>query len=90
MAAPIAPIAGIALKYAAVLACGYLIARRLPERAPDPRADGAMDDMADGFAASADENTVRAGMRWRRAVKIGAVGARIDAAVLTRFRVTRA
>ncbi|MEM9318278.1 MAG: hypothetical protein AAGA70_04650 [Pseudomonadota bacterium] len=89
MAAPLAPVAGIALKYAAAAATGYLLARALPAGDADPRADAAMDAMPDGLTASADDNAARAGFRWRRAVKLGAVGAQIDAALLGRLRVRR-
>ena len=89
MPAPFAPVAGVALKYLTVAAAGYALARMLPNVAPDPRAEAAMDEMPDGFNASADEEATRAGFRLRRAIRIGTVGAKIDAALLARLKVAR-
>ncbi|MEM9756315.1 MAG: hypothetical protein AAF914_09990 [Pseudomonadota bacterium] len=89
MPAPIAPVAGIALKYAAIAAAGFLVARALPAGKPDPRAEAAMDDMPDGLSLSADDDAARAAMRWRRTLRLGAVGAQIDAAFLGRLRMRR-
>ena len=90
MAAPLAPVAGIALKYLTVAAAGYALARMLPNVSPDARAEAAMDAMPDGFNASADDEATRAGFRFRRAIRIGTVGAKIDAAMLARLKVSRA
>ncbi len=90
MAAPLAPAAGIALKYLTIAAAGYAFARMLPNTAPDARAEAALDAMPDGLNASADDEATRASFRWRKVLRIGTIGATIDAAVLARLKVTRA
>ena len=90
MAGPLAPVAGIALKYAVVAAAGYVLARSLPSRDPDPRAEAALDDLPEGLAASACDEATRASWRWRGTVRLGTIGARIDAGLLARLRVNRA
>lgn len=89
MVAPLVPAAGIAMKYLTIAAAGYALARMLPNVAPDPRAEAAMDAMPDGLSASADEQATRASFRWRQALRIGTVGARIDAGVMARLKVSR-
>lgn len=89
MAAPLLPVAGIAMKYVTVAAAGYALARMLPRVEPDPRAEAAMEAMPDGLSASADDTATRASFRWRKALRVGSVGAKIDAALLARLKVTR-
>lgn len=89
MAAQILPVAGIALKYAGIAAAGYTLARMLPRKSPDPRAEAALDDLPEGLDASADDQAARGSFRIRRAVKFGRFGARLDAALLSRIKVTR-
>ena len=43
-----------------------------------------------GSAPRADDTATRASFRWRKALRIGTVGAKVDAAVLARLKVTRA
>ncbi|MBF9029502.1 hypothetical protein HKCCE3408_03750 [Rhodobacterales bacterium HKCCE3408] len=90
MAAPLAPAAGIVLKYAAIAAAGYLLARSLPQDAPDLRAEAALDDMPDGIGVSAQDGTSRARARWRRTVTLGTAGLRFDAGLIARLKVARA
>ncbi|MBF9034936.1 hypothetical protein HKCCE2091_11855 [Rhodobacterales bacterium HKCCE2091] len=90
MAAPFAPVAGIALKYAALAAAGFLAARMLPPKQTDPRFDAALDAMPDGVTLSGGSDTARAGLRLRRALRLGTGGLKLDAGVLARIRVSRA
>lgn len=89
MPAPLVPAAGIAMKYLTVAAAGYALARMMPSVTPDPRAEAALDAMPDGLNASADDSATRAGFRWRKALRVGTLGAQVDAAVLARLKVSR-
>lgn len=90
MALPLAPAAGIAAKYTAVLLAGYTLARALPAKAPDRRVEAAMDELPDGISLSADGDTSRIAARWRRVLTLGGRGVRLDASLFGRLKVARA
>ena len=89
MAAMIPPVMALGLRYAAVAAAGYLLARRLPARSRDRQVDAALDSLPEGLSLSGGD-AARAGLRWRRVLRLGRPVLRIDAACLARLKVTRA
>jgi hypothetical protein len=81
MPLPLAPIAGLALRYGAVALAAYALARRLPRGRTDQRAEDALDDLPEG--ASAHRPADRPGQmnmqaRFRRVVRLGADGPGLD------------
>lgn len=91
MALPLAPIAGVALRYGAVALATYALAR-MAERAPrDQRAEDAMDDLAEGVQFRRESDQVNGAGRFVRTVRVGTrgPGVEIDASALTRIRFRR-
>lgn len=91
MPLPIAPIAGIALRYGAVALASYALTRGL-QRAPyDQRAEDAMEDVPEGLAARRDEGRMAGSGRMRRVIRLGTngPGIEIDATALGRIKLRR-
>lgn len=91
MALPLAPIAGIALRYGAVALVTYAAARRLPRAHRDQRAEDAHDDTVEGAAVRRDPGQVNGTARIKRTVRLGTSGPglEIDASALGRIRFRR-
>lgn len=93
MALPLAPIAGVALRYGAVALAAYALTRRAGPGRVDQRAEDAMDDLPEGFTAHRprDRDQVNASGRVRRVIRLGAAGpgVEIDLSTLTRIRFRR-
>ena len=89
MAFFLTPIAGVALRYAAVATAGYVLARSLPRAEPDERVETAMDDLDDGLSVSSADGAARLAGRLRRSFRLGTSGVRIDASMLGRIKVKR-
>ena len=95
MPLPIAPIAGIAIKYGAValaaLAAGEGLRRAMHPGRTDQRAEDALDDLDEGIALHrpADRAQSNAAARFRRRVRIGTQWWDIDLAAMGRLRVRR-
>ena len=91
MALPLAPIAGVALRYGAIALATYAITRTASGLARDQRAEDAMDDLGEGIGFRRDGEQVNGGGRFKRTVRFGAMGpgVEIDATALTRIRVRR-
>lgn len=94
MPLPIAPLAGIALRYGAVAIAGYVLSRQLARGRTDQLAEDALDDVAEGATAhrSHDRDQINATARFRRIIRLGAQGPgiEIDASALGRIRFRRA
>lgn len=91
MALPLAPIAGLALRYGAVALTAYAIARAA-ERAPrDQRAEDAMDDMPEGIHIRRETDRVSGAGRIVRTFRVGpgGLGIEVDATALGRIRFRR-
>ncbi len=88
MPLPLAPIAGIALRYGAVAMVGYFVARNVARAPRDMRGDEAMDDLAEGLSLRRDTEELHATGRWRRVIRLGdsGPGLEIDATSLARIR----
>lgn len=91
MPLPIAPIAVLALRYGAVAAASYAIARRVERAHFDQRAEEAMDDVNEGIAVRRDDNQYNCAVRYRRVVRFGATGpgVEIDVTALGRLKFRR-
>lgn len=94
MALPLAPIAGLALRYGAVALAGYALSRHIAHGRTDQRAEDAFDDAPEGLTAHrpADRDQINATGRLRRVIRFGSTGPgfEIDATALARIRFRRA
>lgn len=90
MPLPLAPIAGIAIRYGAVAVATYAITRRISIQRGhfDQRGEEAMDDVNEGFTVRRDPEQFNGTTRFRRVVRLGAdgPGVEIDITALGRIR----
>ncbi len=95
MALPLAPIAGVALRYGAVALVAYVATRRglIPRGRTDQRAEDAMDELPEGVTAhrADDRDQFNGAARFRRTVRVGTQGpgVEIDLSALGRLRLRR-
>ena len=88
---PLAPIAGIALRYGAVAVAAYAVTRRIERGHFDQRADEAMDDVNEGLSVRRDADQLNGTGRIRRVVRFGCSGrgVEIDVTALGRIRIRK-
>lgn len=88
MALPLAPIAGLALRYGAVAVATYALTRTVGRGRRDQRAEDAFDEVHDGVTLRRDGGQTNATGRFRRVIRIGATGPgiEIDATAMGRVR----
>ncbi len=90
MPLPLAPIAGIALRYGAVAVATYAITRRIRIQKGhfDQRGEDAMDDVGEGISLRREPEQVNGATRFRRVVRLGSAGpgVEIDVTALGRIR----
>jgi hypothetical protein len=93
MALPLAPIAGIALRYGAVALAAYAATRAISPGRTDQRAEDAMDRLPEGLTGHAprDREQMNGTARFRRVIRLGNAGpgVEIDAAAFGRIRFRR-
>jgi len=91
MPLPLAPIAGMAIRYGTVALAAYGIRRALRKGRTDQRAEDALDDMDEGLAVHhpADRGQTNAAARFKRVLRFGGTAVEIDAAALGRFRIRK-
>ena len=91
MPLPLAPVAGLALRYGAVALATYALARSATPVRRDQRHEDAMDEMEEGLGFRRDSDQVNGGGRVRRVIRVGpsGPGIEIDATALGRIRVRR-
>lgn len=91
MPLPIAPIAGLALRYGAVAVATYAVARRLDRGCYDQRAQDALDELDEGVTLRRDGDQVDATGRFRRVIRVGhdGPGVEVDITGLTRIKLRR-
>jgi hypothetical protein len=91
LAIPLTPIAVAALRYGAVAAIAYAVARRARPQAVPPAAEAAMDRMPEGVHVGHAPGQVNATARWKRGIRLGGTGpgVEIDLAALARLRLRR-
>ena len=93
MALPLAPIAGVALRYGAVALATYVVTRGIHRGHIDQRAEDAMDEVAEGLSAHrpTDRDQVNGAARFRRVIRVGnsGPGVEIDITALGRMKFRR-
>jgi hypothetical protein len=93
MALPLAPLAGIALRYGAVALAGYAFSRKFQRGHIDQRGEDALDGVPEGLTAQRprDRDQMNITARLRRIVRLRKTGPglEIDASVLARLRMKR-
>ncbi len=93
MALPLAPIAGVALRYGAVALAAYVVTRGIHRGRVDQRAEDAMDEVAEGLSAHrpADREQFNGAARFRRVIRVGTTGpgVEIDITALGRMKLRR-
>lgn len=89
MAVPLAPLAGIALRYGAVAVATYAAARAVPKLRRDQAVEDCLDTVEEGVEARRDGEQVNATGRFRRVIRVGNYGVEVDASALARVRVRR-
>jgi len=91
MALPLAPIAGVALRYGAVALATYAATRAIPKLRRDQAVEDALDEVNEGLETRRDPEQVNATARFRRVIRLGRTGpaVEVDAAALSRIRVRR-
>lgn len=91
MAVPLAPIAGVALRYGALAVAGYAIARSSKKLRRDQRAEDALDETEEGVSWRTDPGQMNASGRVRRVLRFGhsGPGVEIDATGWTRIKVRK-
>jgi hypothetical protein len=88
MALPLAPVAGVVLRYGLVAATAYAVARRAQNAPRDQRAEDAMDRVDEGMSWRREDDQLNANTRWRRVIRLGSdgPGIEIDATSISRIR----
>ena len=91
MAIPLAPVAGLALRYAAVAGAAYLVTRQLERGRLAQAVEDEMDATPEGVTTRREDGQVNASARLRRIVRLGqrGPGLSLDATLLGRIRVRR-
>ncbi|PWE33438.1 hypothetical protein DDZ14_04365 [Maritimibacter sp. 55A14] len=93
MALPLAPIAGVALRYGTLALAAYALSRRVGRSATDQGAEDALDRVPEGICAHRprDRRQANASARFRRVIRLGedGPGLEIDATALGRIRLRR-
>ena len=91
MALPLAPVAGIALRYAAVAGAVWLVTRRLERGRLSQPVEDEMDETPEGLTTRHDKGQMNAAARLRRVIRLGrqGPGVSVDATVLGRVKVDR-
>lgn len=88
MPLPIAPIAGLAIRYGAVALATYAVSRRIERAHFDQRGEEAMDDVNEGLSVRRDADQMNSAVRYSRTVRVGKTGPglEIDVTALGRIR----
>ncbi|GAB4388484.1 hypothetical protein [Albidovulum sp.] len=91
MPLPLAPVAGLALRYGALALVAYGLRRALVAGRTDQRAEDALDDLDEGIALHRPRSGGQrnAAARLRRVIRIGDAAWELDLAGLGRFRLRR-
>ena len=91
MPLPLAPVAGIALRYGVVALTAYTIARKVGRGHFDQRADEAMDDVNEGLTLRREKEQLNTTARYHRTIRFGTngPGVEIDITALGRIRLRK-
>lgn len=91
MPVPVAPLAGLALRYGAVAVATYAVTQGIPKLRRSQPVEDALDEVDEGLATRRDSEQVNATGRIVRTIRLGrnGPGVEVDASVLTRIRIKR-
>jgi hypothetical protein len=91
MPLPLAPLAGVAIRYGAVALVAYGVKRALRPGRIDQRAEDALDDVDEGLAVHRppDRGQTSTSARFRRVFRFGETAIEIDVAALGRLRIRK-
>jgi len=91
MPLPLAPIAGIALRYGAVAVASYALPRQIERGFFDQRGEEAMDDVTEGITMHRGDGQLNGTARLRRRIRLGknGPGIEIDVTTLGRIRLRK-
>ena len=91
MPLPLAPIAGLAVRYGTIAFATYAVTRRLDKARRDQRSEDAMDETNEGLALRRETGQVNGSGRFRRFVRLGksGPGVEIDVTGLARIKFRR-
>ncbi|MCF6316922.1 MAG: hypothetical protein L3J30_11705 [Marinosulfonomonas sp.] len=78
MPLPLAPIAGIALRYGTVALATYAMTRKISRGRRDQRAEDALDDLEDGLGMRRDAGQANSTARFRRKIRLGTDGPGVE------------
>lgn len=91
MPLPLAPVAGLALRYGTVALATYAVARRAAPGRRDQRAEDALDSLDEGLTVRRDAEQANATARFARTIRLGqdGPGFHVDLSALGRIRIRR-
>ncbi len=91
MPLPLAPIAGLALRYGSVAVAAYALTARVERGRRDQRAEDALDELGEGATLRREPGQASATTRFRRVFRLGPdrPGVEIDFASISRFRIRK-
>lgn len=91
MPLPLAPIAGVALRYGAIALAGYALARRIEPGRRCQHAEDALDRVDEGVTLHRAPDQANGTARLRRVIRLTGTrhGVEVDASALGRIRVRR-
>lgn len=88
MPLPLAPIAGIALRYGVVAVATYAVTRRVQRGFYDQRAEEAMDDINEGLSIRRGKEQVNGTGRIKRVIRLGKQGPGVEIDISALGRIT--
>lgn len=91
MPLPLAPIAGIALRYGTVALATYAVTRRVSRGRRDQRAEDALDDLEEGLSLRQEAGQASGTTRFKRKIRLGenGPGFEIDITALGRIKIRK-
>ena len=91
MPLPLAPIAGIAIRYGSVALATYAVSRKISRGRRDQRSEDALDEMQEGFSARREKGQINSAASFRRVIRLGehGPGIEIDISALGRFKIRK-
>ncbi len=91
MAIPIAPIAGVALRYGAIAVATYAATRAMTPGRLDQSVEDAMDDTPEGLTFRKSDGQANGTARWSRTIRLGRTGpgVELDVTGFARVKVRR-
>lgn len=91
MPLPLAPIAGIALRYGTVALATYAVTRKVSNGRRDQRAEDALDDLEEGLSLRREAGQTSSTGRFKRKIRLGenGPGVEIDITALGRIKIRK-